>query len=169
MKNPNTLRQCYKRNLQWLYFLHLKLTAKLFIWEYITSIEFFPLNGKIMDNSLGQIAPIISSIILLEWRQDIAKGAITWNACTFWIRFSKHMFRHLFYYIFVTFTKITICCIWSFYYILINQRGIFVLLNISFIHSRSHIDFYFFGIKCSLISLSHIIEIVLIRAFFLVI
>ena len=77
LKNPNTLRQCHKRNLQWLYFLHLKLTAKLFIWEYITSIEFFLLNGKIMDNGLRQIAPIISCIILLEWRQDIAKGAIT--------------------------------------------------------------------------------------------
>ena len=51
--------------------------AILFIREYITSIEFFLLNGKIMDNGPGQIASIISCVILLEWRQVIAKDAIT--------------------------------------------------------------------------------------------
>ena len=77
LRNSNTLRHFHKRNLQWLFFLYFKLTEKLFIWEYITSIEFFLLNGKIMDNGLRQIAPIISCIILPKWRQDIAKGAIT--------------------------------------------------------------------------------------------
>ena len=55
------------------YTFSFKLTASNSYYNNFNRI--LSLNGKIMDNGPGQIAPIISCIILPEWHREIAKKA----------------------------------------------------------------------------------------------